>query len=359
MIRSPTLLFLSLSRLVVAVHLQDNTWSLVLVYPTITIPVSVWLLVGFLKSIPKDIEEQAMVDGYSRLGAFVRAVVPLVFPGIVAVIVFTFTLAASEFIYALAFVSPTAEKVISTGVPTELVRGDVFFWQSLQAATVLVALPIAFVFNLFLDRFISGSPWAPSKVDHYSHDPWGVVSAIASRGRVDPVVTQQPAPNSAEVAHDALTDSTDHGNSGKVCGSDTSSLSASAGSSIRGVLQGRLLSSRGDIVEVASSPSGKGRCLCVCPATGCAVVESWLASPGSDLSEELVVGVEPAALDVRVAPRCPPGLAACRCSSVIMVRQIWLARRRFRHRRASRGVCPRRVWRCGSCGRGCRVFGSG
>ena len=152
----PTLLFLSLSRLVVAVHLQDSTWSLVLIYPTITIPVSVWLLVGFLKGIPKDIEEQAMIDGYSRLGAFVRAVVPLMFPGIVAVIVFTFTLTASEFIYALAFVSPTAEKVISTGVPTELVRGDVFFWQSLQAATVLVALPIAFVFNLFLDRFIAG-----------------------------------------------------------------------------------------------------------------------------------------------------------------------------------------------------------
>ena len=152
----PTLLFLSLSRLVVAVGLQDNTWSLVLIYPTITIPVSVWLLVGFLKSIPKDIEEQAMVDGYSRLGAFVRAVMPLVFPGIVAVIVFTFTLTASEFIYALAFVSPTAEKVISTGVPTELVRGDIFFWQSLQAATVLVAFPIAFVFNLFLDRFITG-----------------------------------------------------------------------------------------------------------------------------------------------------------------------------------------------------------
>ena len=152
----PTLLFLSLSRLVVAVGLQDNTWSLVLIYPTITIPVSVWLLVGFLKGIPKDIEEQAMVDGYSRLGAFVRAVVPLVFPGIVAVIVFTFTLTASEFIYALAFVAPTAEKVISTGVPTELVRGDIFFWQSLQAATVLVAFPIALVFNLFLDRFIAG-----------------------------------------------------------------------------------------------------------------------------------------------------------------------------------------------------------
>jgi multiple sugar transport system permease protein len=152
----PSLLFLSLSRLVVAAGLQDSTWSLVLVYPTITIPVSVWLLMGFLKAIPKDIEEQAMVDGYSRLAAFVRAVLPLAFPGIVAVVVFAFTLTASEFIYALAFVSPTTEKVVSTGVPTELIRGDVFFWQSLQAAAIAVAVPIAFVFNLFLDRFITG-----------------------------------------------------------------------------------------------------------------------------------------------------------------------------------------------------------
>jgi multiple sugar transport system permease protein len=152
----PTLLFLSLSRLVVALGLQDSTWSLVLIYPTITIPVSIWLLIGFLKAVPRDIEEQAMVDGHSRLSAFWRAVMPLAFPGIVAVIVFAFTLTASEFIYALAFVSPTTEKVISTGVPTELIRGDVFFWQSLQAATVLVAIPIALVFNLFLDRFITG-----------------------------------------------------------------------------------------------------------------------------------------------------------------------------------------------------------
>jgi ABC-type glycerol-3-phosphate transport system permease component len=152
----PTLLFLSLSRVVVALGLQDSTWSLVVIYPTITVPVSVWLLIGFLKTIPKDIEEQAMVDGYSRVGAMVRVVAPLLFPGIVAVVVFAFTLTASEFIYALAFISPSAEKVISTGVPTELVRGDVFFWQSLSAAAVLVAVPIALVFNLFLDRFIAG-----------------------------------------------------------------------------------------------------------------------------------------------------------------------------------------------------------
>lgn len=152
----PSLLFISLSRVVTELGLQDTRWALVLIYPTITIPVSVWLLTGFFKSIPKDIEEQAMVDGFSRFGAFVRTVLPLTVPGIVAVVVFSGTLAASEFIYALAFVSSTAEKTISVGVPTELVRGDVFFWQSLQAATLLTALPIAFLFNLFLRRFIAG-----------------------------------------------------------------------------------------------------------------------------------------------------------------------------------------------------------
>ena len=140
----------------VALGLQDSTWSLVLVYPTITIPISTWLLIGFLKALPRDIEEQAMVDGYSRVGAFLRTVVPLLFPGMVAVVVFAFTLVASEFIYALAFVSPTSEKVVSTGVPTELIRGDVFFWQSLQASGVLIAVPVALVFNLLLARFISG-----------------------------------------------------------------------------------------------------------------------------------------------------------------------------------------------------------
>ncbi|MFG2085072.1 MULTISPECIES: carbohydrate ABC transporter permease [unclassified Spirillospora] len=152
----PSLLFLSLTRVVVALHLENTLWSMIVVYPTITVPVSVWLLIGFLKAVPKDVEEQAMVDGYSRLGAFRRVVMPLVFPGIVAVVVFSFTLTSSEFVYALAFVSASPEMVISTGVPTQLVRGDVFFWQSLQAATVITAVPIAFLFNLFLDRFVTG-----------------------------------------------------------------------------------------------------------------------------------------------------------------------------------------------------------
>jgi ABC-type glycerol-3-phosphate transport system permease component len=152
----PTLLFISLTRVVATLDLQDSTWSLVVIYPTITIPVSVWLLMGFLKAVPRDLEEQAMVDGYSRLGAFARIVIPLALPGIVAVVVFAFTLTAQEFIYALAFISPSDAKTISIGVPTELIRGDVFFWQSLQAAAILVAVPIAFVFNLLLERFITG-----------------------------------------------------------------------------------------------------------------------------------------------------------------------------------------------------------
>jgi multiple sugar transport system permease protein len=152
----PTLLFISLTRVVAVLGLQDLTWSLVVIYPTITIPVSVWLLIGFFKAVPRDLEEQAMVDGYSRVTAFVRVVLPLALPGIVAVVVFAFTLTAHEFIYALAFISPSDAKTISIGVPTELIRGDVFFWQSLQAAAILVAVPIAFAFNLLLERFISG-----------------------------------------------------------------------------------------------------------------------------------------------------------------------------------------------------------
>jgi multiple sugar transport system permease protein len=152
----PSLLFVSFSRLVSNLGLQDSKWALVVLYPTITVPVSVWLLIGFFKSIPRDIEEQAMVDGYSRLAAFLRVAVPLAFPGIVAVVVFAFTLSAHEFLYASAFISSSSEKTVSVGIPTELVLGDVFHWQELQAAALLVALPIALVFNLLLERFVSG-----------------------------------------------------------------------------------------------------------------------------------------------------------------------------------------------------------
>lgn len=152
----PTLLFLPLSRVVADLGLQDTIWSLVVVYPTLTAPFSTWLLVGFFRTVPRDIEEQAMVDGYSRVGAVVRTVLPLAVPGLLTVVIFTFALTMSDFIYAVAFVSPSSQKTISAGVPTELIRGDVFFWQSLMAATVIVAIPVALAYNFFLDRFVQG-----------------------------------------------------------------------------------------------------------------------------------------------------------------------------------------------------------
>ena len=152
----PTLLFIPLSRMVASMRLQDSIWSLVLVYPTFTIPLSTWLLNGFFKSVPRDIEEQAQVDGYSRLQAVTRTVLPLVLPGIFTVVVFAFTLSMHEFIYALAFVASSSRMTISVGVPTNLVRGDVFFWQSLMASAVIVAVPVALAYNFFLDRFVQG-----------------------------------------------------------------------------------------------------------------------------------------------------------------------------------------------------------
>lgn len=152
----PTLLFIPMTRIVAELGLKNSRWSLVLVYPTFTIPFCTWLLMGFLKSIPWDIEEQAMIDGYSRLGAIRRTVLPLATPGILTAIVFTIALTLHEFVYALAFVTSSSEKTVSIGVTTELIRGDVFFWQSLMAAAVIVAIPVAFLYNLFLDRFIAG-----------------------------------------------------------------------------------------------------------------------------------------------------------------------------------------------------------
>jgi multiple sugar transport system permease protein len=152
----PTLLFIPMTRVINTLGLQESLWALILVYPTITIPISAWLLMGFFKSIPMDIEEQAMVDGYSRVDAIRRVVLPLIYPGVIAVVVFAFTLSAHEFIYALAFNKSSVVKTIATGVPTELVRGDVFFWQSLQGAVILIAVPVALVFNAFLEKFIAG-----------------------------------------------------------------------------------------------------------------------------------------------------------------------------------------------------------
>jgi len=152
----PTLLFLPLSRVVSMLGLQDSMWSLVLVYPTFTIPFCTWLLMGFFKAVPREIEEAAVVDGCSILGAFVKMVLPVSLPGILTVVIFTFTLTLQEFIYALTFISSSAQKTITLGVATDLVRGDIYYWGELMAGALIASIPVAIAYNLFLDRFIAG-----------------------------------------------------------------------------------------------------------------------------------------------------------------------------------------------------------
>ena len=150
------ILFLPLSRVVGTLGLQDSWWALVLVYPTFTVPFCTWLMMGFFKTVPMEMEEAARVDGCGQLGALVRVVLPVSLPGILTSVIFAFTLSMQDFLYGLAFVSPGDQKPVPVGVPTELIRGDVYFWGSLMAAALLVGLPVAILYNFFLDRFIQG-----------------------------------------------------------------------------------------------------------------------------------------------------------------------------------------------------------
>jgi len=152
----PTLLFLPLSRVVSLLDLQDSLWSLVLVYPTFTIPFCTWLFMGFFKSVPREIEEAAIVDGCTVMGAFVKTVLPLSVPGILTVVIFAFTLTMQEFVYALTFISSSDEKPVTLGVATDLIRGDIFYWGELMGAALIASVPVAIAYNLVLDRFISG-----------------------------------------------------------------------------------------------------------------------------------------------------------------------------------------------------------
>ena len=152
----PTLLFIPMFRIVVWLGLKDSPLALILVYPSFTVPFSMWLLQGFFKAVPPELEEAALVDGYNRIEAFARVVLPLSLPGIISTIVFTFTLTLHEFIYALVFITDTQQRTLSVGVPTELILGDVYFWQPLLAAALIIAIPVGFVYNLFLDSLVQG-----------------------------------------------------------------------------------------------------------------------------------------------------------------------------------------------------------
>jgi len=157
------ILFIPLARMVSTLNLWDSWWALVVVYPTFTIPFCTWLLMGFFKTVPFEIEEAAMLDGCGQLGALLRVVLPVSVPGLITAVIFSFTLSMQDFLYSLAFVSVSDQKPVPLGVATELIRGDVYFWGSLMAGALLVGVPVAIVYNLFLDKFIAGITGAAIK----------------------------------------------------------------------------------------------------------------------------------------------------------------------------------------------------
>jgi multiple sugar transport system permease protein len=152
----PTLLFIPLADVVAKLRLLDTPWALILTYPTILVPFSTWLLMGYFKTIPKELEECARIDGATRLQAMVRVVLPLAAPGILSAGIFAFTLSWNEFLYALVFISSPQQKTIPVGVVSELIKGDVFFWGSLMAGALFGSVPVAAVYSFFVEYYVSG-----------------------------------------------------------------------------------------------------------------------------------------------------------------------------------------------------------
>ncbi len=152
----PIIIFLPLARIVGALGLFDSWWALVVVYPTFTIPFCTWILTGFFKTLPREIEEAAWVDGCGLVGGVLRVVLPLTRPGIVITAIFAFTLAMQESLYAVVYVAPRDQTTVTVGVATALIRGDVYYWGALMAAGLIVGLPVAVLYSAFLDHFIRG-----------------------------------------------------------------------------------------------------------------------------------------------------------------------------------------------------------
>jgi len=148
------ILFLPITAVIGRLGLLDSWWALVVVYPTFTIPFCTWLMLGFLRAVPPEIEEAAWVDGCGLVSGLLRVVLPLSLPGIVTTAIFAFTLSMQEYLYAVVLSSD--QKVITVGLPTMLIRGDIFFWGALMAGGLLVGLPAALLFAVVVDRFIEG-----------------------------------------------------------------------------------------------------------------------------------------------------------------------------------------------------------
>jgi multiple sugar transport system permease protein len=151
-----TLLFIPLAEIIRNFRLGDTPWSLILTYPTFLIPFCTWLMMGYFKAIPKELEECARIDGASRFKAMVYIIVPIAVPGILSAGIIAFTLSWNEFIYALVFLSSPEQKTVAVGVTSELIRGDVFFWGSLMAGALLGSVPVAIVYSFFVEHYVSG-----------------------------------------------------------------------------------------------------------------------------------------------------------------------------------------------------------
>jgi multiple sugar transport system permease protein len=152
----PSILFIPLAGIVFKLGLFDTRWALILTYPTFLIPFCTWLLMGYFRSIPIELEENALIDGASRWQVLVRIVLPLSLPGLISAGIFGFTLCWNEFVYAMTFVSSSEVKTVPVGVVTELVQGDVYQWGPLMAGALLGSLPVAVVYSFFVDHYVSG-----------------------------------------------------------------------------------------------------------------------------------------------------------------------------------------------------------
>ena len=152
----PSILFIPLAAIIFKLGLFDTRMALILSYPTFLIPFSTWLLMGYFRSIPYELEECALIDGASRWQILVKIVLPLAVPGLISAGIFAFTLSWNEFIYALTFISSSEMKTVPVGVVTELVEGDVYHWGSLMAGALLGSLPVAFIYSFFVEHYVSG-----------------------------------------------------------------------------------------------------------------------------------------------------------------------------------------------------------
>jgi multiple sugar transport system permease protein len=151
----PSILFIPLATMVVQLGLFDSPLALILVYPTFLIPFCTWLLIGYFKSIPYELEECALIDGASRLQILRQITLPLAVPGLISAGIFSFTLSWNEFIYALAFIQSSENKTVPVAILTELVTGDVYQWGALMAGSLLGSLPVAIFYSFFVDYYVS------------------------------------------------------------------------------------------------------------------------------------------------------------------------------------------------------------